>query len=667
MKFKYTVNSMSNTKGFTLIELLVAIALASIIISALLAVFTSFIHSQVSSQDERNALESVRFMLSDISRDIYLGYNYQCGQTKGSGCSCLTFSDQVNRSVKIRHNVDASRVEKSVRVLDPNPHICREEDAWVPLTDDSTSITSLIFGFEEGNAGQNFLVKIQTKAQYEIDGEVNNLALRTQVTRRIFEVSQSEASSFRIGTDTASAGVTYYLVYAFRMDKIGNLLDKNGIITTNQSEAIICRDTFGTEYEASRCEHSQRPVAVEFGFDGLYILSENGLLFQLSNSGIQKVESASGTLSPIETSILNSSITRVLGRGGCRFCDDDPRGITSIFSGGNFIYAYNGNTGALYKVDGTTAVKILPGGFASGKVSLIDGSPNKLFTLFSDSDGVRKLRLYTPSTLGLQVGDVAASGGVQCSEFNYLSNFRCRQLIPDSNKTNTIAVRPNSLQDITLSRIDKIQVVGDTFISIAYRDTAVSPHLLIISSSEQRNHTGNALVSSGKFAHGNGLSIYTAPCDNGSAICSLSSPTEPFDDSSSNKLSLNSAGPIVDLLHFRSKPIGISSKGKLLFFDVSNSRVSSVSEIPIFNLTEQQVIASDGSITIANTKRVLCDTIVQNLNDDIDENDRQLFFNYISEKHLNSDKVALIASLQRAMDDFSLTRNEILLLVPTSS
>ena len=72
---------MVPTRGFTLIEILVAIALSGIIITALLGVFFSFIENQASSQDQRNALESIRFMLADISHDVSFGKNYRCDTT----------------------------------------------------------------------------------------------------------------------------------------------------------------------------------------------------------------------------------------------------------------------------------------------------------------------------------------------------------------------------------------------------------------------------------------------------------------------------------------------------------------------------------------------------------------------------------------------------------
>ena len=58
----------SSTQGFTLIEMIVAIGLASIVLTALLSFFTAFIGHQARVQDERIALETVRFFFSELSR-----------------------------------------------------------------------------------------------------------------------------------------------------------------------------------------------------------------------------------------------------------------------------------------------------------------------------------------------------------------------------------------------------------------------------------------------------------------------------------------------------------------------------------------------------------------------------------------------------------------------
>ena len=127
-------------KGFTLIELIVAIGLASIVLTALLSFFTVFIGHQVRVQDERIALETVRFLFSELSRETYFGYDYTCGQTVSGVCRCLIFTDQSSARVKIWYDSTNKQVKRAFKLFDPNPNTCSSADGWVPFTDDAVSV-----------------------------------------------------------------------------------------------------------------------------------------------------------------------------------------------------------------------------------------------------------------------------------------------------------------------------------------------------------------------------------------------------------------------------------------------------------------------------------------------------------------------------------------------
>jgi prepilin-type N-terminal cleavage/methylation domain-containing protein len=70
-----------NKKGFTIIEMMIAIAIFSVVIiygmQALLN--ANFVHKK--SQDMRSLMDSLTFALDDMSKNIRVGYNYNCLQT----------------------------------------------------------------------------------------------------------------------------------------------------------------------------------------------------------------------------------------------------------------------------------------------------------------------------------------------------------------------------------------------------------------------------------------------------------------------------------------------------------------------------------------------------------------------------------------------------------
>ena len=281
---------MTHSRGFTLVEILVAISLSGIIITALLSVFFSFIEYQASTQEQRDALESVRFLLSDISRDISFGSSYVCdsinfpvkdsdGNTIADQCGCITFRDQLNRSVKVRYNSVAERAEKSVAVLDRNPHFCaavglRDDDnIWAPLTDDSIDIRSLRFAVETQSNRQP-RVKIFVEAGYVVEGEEEILQMKTQVTKRIIEPSRDILQNFKVGFDVSSAIQNPYFIYATCP------VPEPGETAVCEQGTYVCRDEQGDVYsETDLCDTKHRPVSAEFTEAGLYVLVDSGLVF----------------------------------------------------------------------------------------------------------------------------------------------------------------------------------------------------------------------------------------------------------------------------------------------------------------------------------------------------------------------------------------------------
>ena len=352
--------------GFTLVEMLVAVALAGIVVSVLLGAFVTFLQYQVASQDERSALESVRFMLSNISREVHFGYNYACGKTVGTDCTCIAFTDQIGQRVKVRH--EGTAAEKSVMLLDTAPDTCGASDPWVPLTDDAVTVNSLVFEIL-GGANEQSQVKMKTEVSYTADDEVRSAVLKTQITRRILDATQAIAGSFSIGEqDDVLGGLLHYI---YTKKGVGN--------------NYVCRDENGNEYPEDTqgntpCDRPVTPIVAEFTDEALYVLGDNGLLFAVPIAGITGTngvlkatgdpDGVAGTevAKNIQSSTIESTAMRVIGKGGsdgCRQCDNDPVHIVSLYPSKRVLYALS-NNGALYAVekDGSifTGTRLLSGG-----------------------------------------------------------------------------------------------------------------------------------------------------------------------------------------------------------------------------------------------------------------------------------------------------------------
>ncbi len=700
---------MTNTRGFTLVEILVAISLSGIIITALLSVFFSFIEYQASTQEERDALESVRFMLTDITRELSFGGRYVCdstnfpvteedGDTVAGQCRCIAFTDQLNRTVKVRYNDIAGRVEKSVEVLDRNPNVCAavglsgDRNTWAPLTDSSIDIRDLRFeiGTETNRQPR---VKIFTEAGYTIDGEEETVTMKTQVTRRIIEPGGAVLKNLRIGVDVSEAIQRSYFVYA--PCPAGSTTPP---CDQRPKPSSVCQDENGNVFDGSAlCDIAHRPVAVEFTTEGLYVLVDSGLIFFIPNAVLDgsdgalratgKIVTEAGTVTTeakyVTAKSINNTVQRVVGKGtsgGCRRCNNDPHSIISLHPRQGNISAL-GNDGSLYIVppppnadnDPWFAERLLSGSLSSGSARYVDTDSGtnrgkKTLSLFTKSDGTAVLRLFQGA-----VGTAQVTGS--CTDFNYVPlnlGTTCRQLWPDPDTPHIPNISPSEINDtfsgpnsIPLSFIDRLQVINET-VHLWYADNT-GKHLLSIGQSavkKKRNDSGNKsgldylLVTGKKLAHYNGVSGYTFICDGDGALCAIDSINDTTFNTARNKIALSSdIGKIEDHLHFKNYPVGVSNKGRLLYFTGINTAVNDVHEAPVYN----------NPLPTSSETRILCNVEAynhSNSNAQPQDYDQQVSFEYISEKHPTKDMVALIGKVFDVNTSGAV--HEIYLLQPTA-
>ena len=690
------MHAHTKTKGFTLIELLVAIALTGTITAGLLAVFFSFIQHQVSTQQQRDALAAVRFVLADINRELLFGTDYTCNTATGGSeavldsemnvvgreCSCLTFTDQLNRRIKFRHNATENTVEKSTKFFDQKPTECpaaSATDTWVPLSDSSVSITELQFEVETRTNTQKRIV-LSLETEYEHEGETKQFSLQTQVTGRVVRPSEARARQFRIGGAVDS--ITQYSHFLFGENADGQ---------------VICRDAQERRYDPSLCEQSHSPVAAEFTESGLYVLTDNGLVFYVPQETITTALTATGAVGAnpavyVSSDQLQGSIQRVLGATTsasqtCRFCTNDPRGVVSLHPGrsGSTDYLYLlGHDGALYATtsdsserDRSQVVRQVEGGTRISTIRHLSSDRERALLLYNDENSLRRLRLYKP-TARQPLSSVDFTTAL-CTEFQHVSSQRCVQMWPDPVQDSTV-IEPellrDALSDISLSFIDRLQVINGT-VHLWYTDE-VGRHLVSIGSSgsarkrsltfQNEESIDGRLVSGGVFAQGDGVNDYTFACDKSnnnskpdSALCRVPNPFIANRSSfpSADLLALSHDDRVADHTHFDGSVMGISGRGRLTYFLFSASPSGAAEEIQTYN---PPTVA-----TATNPERILCGA--QTYSDGVGAGtaiNQQVSFVYLSDPHPTEDIVVLVGKVLSDEDSSSFDNavSELYLLVP---
>lgn len=532
---------MRHEDGFTLIEIMVAIALTSIAIVSLLTVFSTFIRKQVVSQNERIALNAIRFLMADIAREIYFGNEYTCGDGTDQACTCLVLTDQSHRRIKIRRS--GTIVEKKIQAIDPNPDQCavvRTGD-WVPLTDTAVTIRDLTFTLDGGNEPSQ--VKIALEARYIAGGKTKDVSFQSQVTRRLFDPDTNILGSLVLGGGSTDEGTLSHFIF---------------------DDAGDCVDETGTAVQANSCDNANRPIAVEAIDDGLYVLTDNGLIFYISLTALTTALSATGTNTGLETFVPISSIAagvrRVVGEGTgtnptCRACANDPVNIESMHSSGRHLYARS-RTGSLYKIRNGVSEILINSASGADRVRFVAGANGRLFVLYQ-AGGVRQMRLFSTSNV---TGAQLTSGS--CPEFEYVGAKNCSQLSPDPDTSNTTDVDPAMLLSIPLSFVDRLQFEGDgNFAAIWYRGDG--PRALIIGSSATNTAERSDEVASGGDIVQAGFTgnEMVFICGQGGKLCSIS------DVNDKTVTSVTAPENILAISKVTSRVIGITVRGRIIYFD----------------------------------------------------------------------------------------------------
>lgn len=90
---------LSNNKGFTLIEVMVAVSIFTIILTVGIGALLTINNNYQKSQADREAIDSVTYVLESMSRRIRTAQEWGVGNTYGGTSSSFQFVDQDGISI----------------------------------------------------------------------------------------------------------------------------------------------------------------------------------------------------------------------------------------------------------------------------------------------------------------------------------------------------------------------------------------------------------------------------------------------------------------------------------------------------------------------------------------------------------------------------------------
>ena len=136
--------------GFTLIELMVSLTIFSVVMVISTGTLLIMIDANAKAQAIYSASSNLTFALDNITREIRMGYHYNCFTTNGGAptdslpnqSSTVDCATTPGNSIAFTREKDGSQVGYRINTTSSNPRIEQKIDngLWVPLTSDDVFI-----------------------------------------------------------------------------------------------------------------------------------------------------------------------------------------------------------------------------------------------------------------------------------------------------------------------------------------------------------------------------------------------------------------------------------------------------------------------------------------------------------------------------------------------
>ncbi len=176
-------NDRGHTKGragFTLLEMIVSVGLFAVVATIALGALLVSTTANRKSKTERVALDSLGFVLDDITQNVRFGSNYNCNSTgtpvlvECTG-SILSLTDANGATVRYRRNTTTGAIERDTGA------------GWIRVSDPSVNVAALSFTVR-GNTPlfryPRVSVRMRGTARNLDTKTESSFALQTTITKR---------------------------------------------------------------------------------------------------------------------------------------------------------------------------------------------------------------------------------------------------------------------------------------------------------------------------------------------------------------------------------------------------------------------------------------------------------------------------------------------------
>jgi prepilin-type N-terminal cleavage/methylation domain-containing protein len=186
MRKKYFKNKKKQSGGFTIIEMMISIAIFLIVVTIGMESLlnASFVHQK--SQDTRSILDSLNFMMDDMSRNIRTGSAYNCVDNNGaiiSSCPTngagISFTSSDSSATILNYYFDSNN--NLQKISGSNPAVQLNPDGVKFATDSGFTVTGAALA---GADNLQPFVTIRLVGSILSKGTTTSFSLQTSVSQR---------------------------------------------------------------------------------------------------------------------------------------------------------------------------------------------------------------------------------------------------------------------------------------------------------------------------------------------------------------------------------------------------------------------------------------------------------------------------------------------------
>lgn len=184
---------INKNRGYTIIETLIAVSIFLVIMTAGMSSLLTASSAHQKSQDVRSVMDSLTFVMEELSRNLRTGYNFTCTTGTNQFCGTITFENAFGDSLDASDNW-SYKVESTDGGLTYNiSKSINNGSTWVQLNMSEVKLSSVsgfsILGPSAPPADtQQPLVIIKLTGTITYRNTTTPFSLQTSVSQRIIDI-----------------------------------------------------------------------------------------------------------------------------------------------------------------------------------------------------------------------------------------------------------------------------------------------------------------------------------------------------------------------------------------------------------------------------------------------------------------------------------------------